>query len=176
MRAFNLTRVSMVGVSLGGWLALGYATQRPDRVERLVLLSPSGIGRQRYGLLVKALLLRPFGRWGLRRTLQLAAGATRERSPDPTIGEFALLIFRHFRPRREPVPVLDDDALRRLTAPTLLILGGRDALLDSYDTKRRVERAVPQATVRLLPDAGHVLPDQAEAVLRFLRHPRLTTH
>jgi pimeloyl-ACP methyl ester carboxylesterase len=49
--AMGLGRVPIMAISLGGWLALDYATRRPDRVERLALSCPSGIGRQRKGFL-----------------------------------------------------------------------------------------------------------------------------
>jgi pimeloyl-ACP methyl ester carboxylesterase len=35
-------RASLAGLSLGGWLALNVALAAPDRIERLVLLSPIG--------------------------------------------------------------------------------------------------------------------------------------
>jgi pimeloyl-ACP methyl ester carboxylesterase len=47
MHALSLTRASIVGVSLGGWLALDYATRRPARVEAVVVLSPSGVGKEK---------------------------------------------------------------------------------------------------------------------------------
>ena len=56
LAALSLTCVSIVGVSLGGWLALDYATRRPERVEKLVLMCPAGIGRQK-NFLIKALPL-----------------------------------------------------------------------------------------------------------------------
>ncbi len=58
----KLERAALVGVSLGGALALDYAVRRPERVDRLALLAPSGIGRQRPGFLVKAILLQLLGR------------------------------------------------------------------------------------------------------------------
>jgi pimeloyl-ACP methyl ester carboxylesterase len=45
----GLEHVAITGASLGGWLALDYATRRPDRVERLALLCPGGVGRQKSG-------------------------------------------------------------------------------------------------------------------------------
>jgi hypothetical protein len=36
-------------------------------------------------------------------------------------------------------------------------------------TRRRLEQTVPHATVRLLPDAGHVLLGQSSVVLDFLK-------
>lgn len=86
-------------------------------------------------------------------------------------GALALLIARHFRPRTEPIPSFPDDALRGLTVPLLAGVGGQDALLDSYETERRLSANAPHATVHLLPESGHLLPDQTETMLPFLRSP-----
>jgi pimeloyl-ACP methyl ester carboxylesterase len=96
----------------------------------VVLLSPSGIGKERISFLFK----------------------------------------EHFRPRIGKKPMFDDAALRRLTMP-VLIVGGRDAMLDSHETKRRLEHAVPHASVCLLPDTGHFILDRTARILEFLCHP-----
>jgi hypothetical protein len=49
----------------------------------------------------------------------------------------------------------------------LITVGGRYAMLDSHQTKRRLEHA--GKTVHLIPDAGHLLPDQTETIMEFLR-------
>jgi pimeloyl-ACP methyl ester carboxylesterase len=83
--------------------------------------------------------------------------------------EFIVLIQQHFCPRRVELPVFSDDALRRLSMPLMAILGGKDVLLDSEETRRRLERNVPHAVIRYLPEAGHVLRGQTSPILDFLR-------
>ncbi|MFH8344024.1 alpha/beta fold hydrolase [Streptomyces sp. NPDC018045] len=163
----KLTTTSVVASSLGGWLALDHATRRPGRVTRLALLCPGGLGRQRVGLLFKSLLLRPLGRWGMRRSVRSATGLTPAQA-EPVLEQVALT-FRHFIPRTERLPVFSDDALRGLDTPLLVIAGTDDALFDSSDTARRVRKHVPDATVRLLPGVGHAIFGQTDEVLGFLR-------
>jgi pimeloyl-ACP methyl ester carboxylesterase len=164
--ALSVDRASIVGTSLGGWLAVDFATRHPDRVERLALITPSGTGRQKVGTLLLALLLLPFGRRGREITMRLVLGPAANTLGD--MGDYVLLIHRHFRPRREKIPRFTDEALARLTMPVLAVVGGKDALLDSAGTKRRLERNAPHATVKLLPDAGHLLPRQTDRILTFL--------
>src|SRR5262249_14500176 len=38
----SLGRVTLAGQSFGGWLAMKYAVAAPERIDRLVLLSPGG--------------------------------------------------------------------------------------------------------------------------------------
>jgi pimeloyl-ACP methyl ester carboxylesterase len=121
--ALELDRTSVLGNSLGGWLAADFASRHPDRVERLVLLSPSGIGRQKIGVALLTLLLTPLGRYGRELSLRLVLGT----HLPPGMAEFVHLIHKHVRARREPVPRLTDEALARLTMPVLAIVGGRDA-------------------------------------------------
>jgi pimeloyl-ACP methyl ester carboxylesterase len=167
---FSISRASIVGISLGGWLALDYTIRRPQRVERLAVLCPGGIGRQKVGIVFATLLLRMFGGWGRRMLAERILGKAPV-NPTPPVKafiDFVALIHRHFRPRMVKLPVFSDGALRNLRAPVLAIVGGRDALLDSAQTKRRLEKHAPDAQVVYLPEAGHLIPDQTARILEFL--------
>jgi pimeloyl-ACP methyl ester carboxylesterase len=170
MQALSLIQASMVGVSLGGWLALDYATRRPERVESLAVLCPAGVGRQKIGIVFKTIPLRMLGRWGRQKAAELVLGKAPE-NPSPALRyflDFMALIHKNLRPRMVKLPVFSDEALQRLTMPVMAIVGGKDVLMDSAETKRRLEHNVPQAEVHYLPEAGHFIPRQTEPILEFL--------
>ncbi len=170
MQALSLPRASIVGVSLGGWLALDYATRRPERVESVVVLCPPGVGRQKIGIVFKTIPLRMLGRWGRKKAAELVLGRA-PANPSPAVQyflSFIALIHKHFRARMVKLPIFSDRALQRLTMPMLAIVGGKDVLIDSAETKTRLERNVPHVQIHYLPETGHLIPAQTSEILEFL--------
>lgn len=159
----GIAKASIAGVSLGGWFALDFAISHPDRVGRMALMCPGGVGRQKYGKLLLLPLLLPFGDWGRRTSFKLIAGID---------SEYGVALHKQSKPRREKLPVFTDEQLARLTMPIYVAVGGRDALLDSKQTKTRLEQHVPNVTVDLRPEAGHVITDLGGTFLEFLRDLR----
>ena len=170
LQALYLTRVSIAGVSLGGWLALDYAIRRPGRVESLVLTCPGGVGRVKVEVLLKLIPLQMLGGWGKRKAGEIVLGRA-PANPSPAVQsflQFFQLIQENFRPRRVKLPVFSDDALKSLNMPVLAIVGGKDVLIDSDGTKRRLERNVAGVQIRYIPEAGHFIPAQTAPILDFL--------
>jgi len=162
-------RVAIVGTSLGGWLALDYANRRPAAVRALALICPAGIGRQK-NLLLKVLPLLLLGSWGKRRMWELVFGPAPKVLPQEMqpLAKLMESVGRVVKPRVVRIPRLTDAQLGELGMPILTIIGGRDVLLDSQDTRDRLQRAAPHAEVCFIEDGYHFLPDQAPRVMEFL--------
>lgn len=170
----GLSHAALVGMSLGGWLALDYAARRPGAVDALALICPAGIGRQK-NFLLKAAPLLLLGPWGKRRMREMVFGPARGEVPDamrPFV-DMAELIGKAIKPRVVRIPMLSDEELKGLTMPILAIMGGKDVLLDTRHARERLERSAPHAEICFLDEGYHFLPGQAPRVTEFLER-RLT--
>jgi pimeloyl-ACP methyl ester carboxylesterase len=169
--ALSIESASVVGASLGGWLALDYAIRRAARVSSLALLAPAGVGRMRLGFLLRAGPLLLMGPWGHRRALNLDMGfdpSEQMSAEGRGFVDFFKLVPRHYVARTKPIPTFSDQMLRTVTMPVLALVGGKDAVLDSAETKRRLETCVPHVQVEYLSEAGHGLVDPTSSALEFL--------
>ncbi|HEV2532053.1 alpha/beta fold hydrolase [Phenylobacterium sp.] len=167
LAGLGVTRAAFIGNSLGGWHALDYAIRRPEKVERLVLLAPGGIGAVKLSFLLQSAALRLTGETGRKRLLSVAGAG----EIHPAIAAYLRLIHTHFIPRRDPLRRFSDRQLATLRMPVLMFVGAKDTLLDSAGSRRRLARACPQARIVWLPEAGHFLGGFTEEILGFLGEP-----
>lgn len=165
----GLARAAIVGTSLGGWVALDYASKRPAAVRALALICPAGIGRQK-NFLLKALPLLLLGSWGKRKMREMVFGHAPRALPQEIrpIAELMASVGRAIKPRVVNIPRLTDAELTGLDMPILTIVGGRDVLLDSRDTRERLQRTVPKAEICFIEAGYHFLPGQTSRVMDFL--------
>ncbi|MGE5677521.1 MAG: alpha/beta fold hydrolase [Pseudomonadota bacterium] len=165
LKALELKKVSLMGLSLGGWLAVNYALRHQERIERLVLLCPSGIGRTKASFLFRAFPLMLMGDKGIDCVTRIVYGS---RVVPVEVLEYSRILSKAFNLRKEPIPIFKDKELECLTMPVMVLAGSKDALLCSDETISRMKQALPQADARLLPDMGHALLNMTDIVLPFL--------
>jgi pimeloyl-ACP methyl ester carboxylesterase len=154
---------ALIGNSVGGFAALRTAIGRPDLVSRLVLVNPGGFTpRTPFALVtckimgsgpVAPIAMRQLPRLYLRRSSG-AVTAVKARAVEASQSPEAVRTFASmWRSFGDP----KHDARRDvgwLTVPTLLIWGTRDPVLPWLIDGRRAAKAIPGATVVLLP-CGH---------------------
>lgn len=161
----NIDKAVIIGNSLGGWMALSFATYSPERIEKLVLLAPSGISQAKISFLFRALPLLFLGQKGTERLNRIVYG--NQAIPKEAL-EFGNLIMRHYNPRVGSLPVFTDEELLKLTMPTLFLGGEKDALLPSKKAADRLNKLLSNVKTVVLKDTSHVLLDVVDEILSFL--------
>jgi pimeloyl-ACP methyl ester carboxylesterase len=163
--ALQVDRAGLIGLSQGGWTALKFATAQPERVDKLVLLTPGGITPDRTSFVLRAIPLSFLGGWGRARINRMVFG----RQPIPEeVNKVTTLIMTHFKSRVGVLPIFSDAELQRLTMPTLLLMGEEDALRDARQIAERMGKLLPQLTAVIIPQAGHALYNTTGHILPFL--------
>jgi pimeloyl-ACP methyl ester carboxylesterase len=163
--ALAITVADVVAGSMGGWIAMNHVIYAPARVRRLVLLGPMGLPPWRATLAV----LVPF-MWYLARPTE----AKLDRVIFRSLGE-GERVNREFRTwmqvmakgkARVGQPIrIPSRKLRRIKAPTLVILGGKDGLVGDPIAAAKRARKISECEIEILPRAGHMMSvDEPEFV------------
>lgn len=163
--ALSIKKASIIGISLGGWLGTKFAIKYSDKVDKLVLLCPAGIGPQRKSFALKALFYSILGDKGIDKLYCKVNGD----KPMPEIMlNYQKLIGRHFNFRKEIIPLFSDDELRKLTMPIVLFVGAKDIMFYSDKTANRLKSIINHANINLIEDEGHSLVNQGDDIRAFL--------
>lgn len=163
--ALSIEKANLIGISLGAWLAVKFAVCCPEKVNKLVLLCPAGIGRQKISFLFKALAHMVLGEKGMDRLSKKVNG--NQTIPDVVI-KYQRLIGKNCNYRRGIIPLFTDSELKRLTMPTILFVGDKDIMFHSLETARRLGNLLPHANINVLPDTGHVIINITDKITQFL--------
>lgn len=173
-----LRQTHLAGYSYGGFAALNYAMHAPDRVEKLIVLSPAGglvpLKTQFYvrgALNTLAARLPGIDRLSMKIIFRWMFYAPNLTKPEMRpLAECMLnqmfLGNKYFRIGPMVLPtVYKDEELRRIRTPTLLLIGEKEALYDARSALIRARQLIPDIRAELMREAGHDLPvSQAQTV------------
>lgn len=165
-KALKLEKASLIGISLGAWLSTKFSVSYPEKVDKLVLLCPAGIGRQKTSFLFKAMIYMLFGEKGMDKLYKQING--NQSLPEVAL-QYQKLIGKNFNFRREVIPLFSDLELKQLTMPVILFVGEKDIMLHSVATANRLRKLLPHAKINVLPGAGHTLINLTEQIISFLK-------
>jgi pimeloyl-ACP methyl ester carboxylesterase len=185
MDTLGLQRATLVGNSMGGRIAWSFAARYPERVEKLVLISPDGFASPgfEYGKPAEVPLALPLMRYAMpksvfRMSLEPAYADQRVLTESLTARYYDLMLAPGARDAmlqrlRQTILVDPIAQLRQIQAPTLLLWGQQDAMIP-FSNAADYMKALPHATLVPLPNVGHLpfeeSPDASLVpLLRFLR-------
>jgi len=142
----GLEKVVLVGNSMGCPISLEVAHAAPDRVDRIVLVSPAGgVHNQGLGRAVRQLAID-----GARENRKMARVAV------PDYLRFGPVNTFHLFSEMTRFPSLE--RLLKTPVPTLAVIGSKDPLMAPPARVREVSRlAAPHTTVALIEGAAHAI-------------------
>jgi 3-oxoadipate enol-lactonase len=181
--ALGVSRTFVLGLSLGGSVAIDFALAYPDRISALVLVDPALRGwpwSEAFSQSMRELeiVARTQGvekarqRW-LAHPFFLAAREQPELAERlaQIVASYSGWSWLHASPERD-VDLPEVRPLEQISTPTLLIMGERD-IEEFQAIANHISCSIPHLTKLVLPGVGHMANMEApeafnEAVLRFL--------
>lgn len=180
----QIERAHFAGTSVGGWVVLKMGITAPERVRKIVMLSPTGVSHAK--LPVRIWITRVLNKRKDANALEddLTAKSVASKSPGGSFGTFdrqlarlMALCTRHYRVDRS-IGVYDEatqrvhmptglrvlrrfflseprSVLKRFAPPGLLVFGEHEVLYDPYKISRRARKLIPHLETDVIEGAGH---------------------
>ncbi len=162
--------VNLVGLSMGGAIAVGFTAQHPERVRALALLAPAGYptpaSRMFWMMRIPGLGEWLFDRFGEKL---IVGGLAKDFYTRDKVAELAAryrvqMQYQGFRRallstlRHGPISTMADAyrAVGKQTCPVLLIWG-RDDRTVPFALSEKVRAAIPRAEFHPIDNAGHIV-------------------
>lgn len=169
MDVLGVERATLIGMSLGAWVAARFAVELPERVDNVILMSPAGliaraenmarIVRQRTAAVdspdwdaIKAMFNHLIADEANRIPDLIALRQAIYRLPETKETISHLLVLQDLETRRRNL--LSEDQWRSISAPTLVIASGKDHA-EYESTARRILDYIPNSRALEMPHVAH---------------------
>jgi alpha-beta hydrolase superfamily lysophospholipase len=167
--------VVLCGISWGGKLAAAVARSRPNLLDGLVMICPGIFARQQPGRLaqwsIRLARFRLLSRLQVRIPLRQPALFTGSREWQHFLRNDTLALRRitlRFAAADLALTAYARDAAALILAPTLLMLAGRDTIVDNVRTREFFDQiAATEKQLIEYPDAAHTLEFEADPSTYF---------
>lgn len=172
----ELQSALLAGWSFGGWTALAFTVDKPQRVVRTALLAPFGSLAPYAPTVLLFLKVGPYLPMGPPGSLALQMMSPGYQFNDNFARQFILggRYFKAADPHASVFPKpFTEEELRSIQTPLLLLVGDRESTFDPRRAVAQARRCIPQVQAQLVPGIGHMIAMEASdlvnaAMLRFL--------
>ena len=170
-------KMCCMGGSYGGGVLVKLMCVSPEKIEKSVLIVPSGIANVStanvmfsMGIPMVIYIITKNDRWMIKSVLQMAI---KEKNIDEDTFEMVKCSFDNAVVKAGMPSNVPQDVLRKCTAPTLLIAAEKDCLFPGEKVIAKAKEILPNLKPILLKGQGHLctLPDDVmEEVREFLEN------
>jgi pimeloyl-ACP methyl ester carboxylesterase len=164
-REFGSRPVTLMGLSLGGWMAVRLALAQPRKVSRLVLVDAGGYRDQDWAnveSLVRVSDLAGVDR--LYKALFVRVPWVMRLSKRTFLRAYTSKGVRNVLAELSEADTFNDADLGSLSMPTALIWAEHDGLFTA-ETARAMAAAIPHSRLEILPNCGHGVHLECPAAL-----------
>jgi len=156
--------INLVGFSYGGWLTSIYALSHPERLNKVVLISPSATVLQpRTGYLIRGISAHVFPCRYLAKKIVyyerngLIAQGEKGRAIADQMIEDLVLAGKCFKKRKFVRPtVLTDSDFQNIKVPILFLVGENEVLYSAQKAVKRIKH-IPHVKAEIIPNASHCI-------------------
>lgn len=189
----KISQANLIGISSGGWWVMKFAIREPERVKKIVMISPTGLVRARFpiDIVLKNVVSKKKDDQALEDDLTtrsfMPTGDTDGREFDRQLARAMALATRHYRLEKS-LGIYNEEkgrpdtlkglkvlgklflperkaTLKKLKTPGLVIFGEHEMLFNSHKAAARINRTMPTLRATVIPDTGHsAMYDQPELV------------
>lgn len=167
MDAFDISSAHQAGVSMGGWMQLQLASYAPEKIKSASLISSAGFMPVSKMLLVRVL---PWGFFGndviARRMVKVMSGV----DAPPNEDEVRMFKILFDMKTEKTVPIIDNEALAKLSAPTQLLMAEREQTFSPHKVIERAKNVLPNLQhTEILPGMSHGMGENIQLVIDKVR-------
>ena len=149
--------VTLLGLSLGGWMAVRFALAQPARIARLVLVDAAGYRKQDWDEIRSLVTVEDLaGVDRLYEALFVRVPWLMRLSRPTFLRAYTSRAVRNVLAGLSEADTFNDRDLSRLRMPTALIWAEHDGLF-TVATARAMAAAIPRSHLEILPGCGHAV-------------------
>lgn len=176
----GIDKAHILGLSLGGMIAMAFAAEHPDRCKTLTVMNSSVGGRRKVRISPKVVLSALKNRGANKRLPQaLSQYLIKREAPkelldevvkkwEGIIAEDGLHRLTTFKQLLAALRFNSKDKLSSISVPTLVLFGNEDRFVPTVNSFE-LYRHIPKARLMKIPEAGHeVFLEQPELLTRTL--------
>lgn len=173
IEGLGLEKVNLCGLSIGGWNAANFATRYPDKVNKLVLISPVQTFAKMYPSFFFKIMKMGFHPTRENVENYIGWGSEKEGSlPDSIITQFTLSVMNMNSNASFP-KWLHERQLKFLDMPVLVLFGENEFAFDVRKARKRAEKCIRYLEMEVVLGASHLIPVSKPEyingrILRFL--------